>query len=101
MGTRHDHDRTLRDHGLYRPFFDGTGNNCSLRDQGVFFINLINLPGISLTAGVNEDFMRAFVSFQVGMGFGRDSVSAADRGLLRLYKKSRSGAGRACKFSGP
>jgi hypothetical protein len=58
------------DYGIYRAFFEGTGNNYLSHGIGAYyFINLINLPGIGLTAGVNEDFMGTFVAFQIGMGF--------------------------------
>jgi len=58
------------DYGVYRPYFEGTGNNYASYGIGAYyFINLINLPGIGLTAGVNENFMGTFVAFQIGMGF--------------------------------
>jgi len=59
------------DYGMYKPFFPGTGSNYAAYGIGAYyFINLVNLPGIGLQAGVNEHFMGAFVSFQIGMAFG-------------------------------
>ena len=58
------------DYGTYKPFFAGTGNNYTAYGVGAYYyINLISLPGIGLTAGMNDDFMGSFVAFQVGMGF--------------------------------
>jgi len=59
------------DYGVYKPFFPGTGSNYAAYGIGAYyFINIINLPGIGLQAGVNEHFMGAFVAFQIGMAFG-------------------------------
>jgi len=59
------------DYGAYKPFFPGTGSNYTAYGIGAYyFVNIINLPGIGLQAGVNEHFMGAFVAFQIGMAFG-------------------------------
>ena len=58
------------DYGVYKPFFEGNGANYSAYGIGAYyFINLINLPGIGLTIGNNENFMGAFAAFQIGFGF--------------------------------
>ncbi len=58
------------DYGVYKPFFEGNGSNYSAYGIGAYyFINLINLPGIGLTVGNNENFMGRFAAFQIGFGF--------------------------------
>jgi len=59
------------DYGIYKPFYPGMGNNYVAYGIGAYyFINLLNIPGIGLQAGVNDRFMGAFVAFQIGMAFG-------------------------------
>ena len=58
------------DYGTYKPFFAGTGNNYTAYGVGAYyFINLINLPGVGLVVGNNDDFMGTFVTVSIGMGF--------------------------------
>lgn len=59
------------DYGTYKPFFPGVRSNYVAYGIGTYyFINLINLPGIGLQAGVNDHFMGAFIAFQIGMALG-------------------------------
>ena len=58
------------DYSVYKPFIAGTGSSYAAYGIGTYyFINLINLPGVGLVAGRNEDFMGTFIAFQIGMGF--------------------------------
>jgi outer membrane protein assembly factor BamA len=58
------------DYGTYKPFFAGTGNYYTAYGVGAYyFINLINLPGVGLVAGNNDDFMGTFVTVSIGVGF--------------------------------
>jgi hypothetical protein len=58
------------DHGEYQPFVQGSGSNYTAYGIGAYyFVNLINLPGIGLVLGKNDEFMGSFVTFQIGMGF--------------------------------
>jgi outer membrane protein assembly factor BamA len=58
------------DYGDYKPFVEGSGGNYTAYGIGAYyFINLINLPGIGLVLGRNEQFMGNFVTFQIGMAF--------------------------------
>jgi len=58
------------DYGIYDSFFPANGGNYMAYGIGTYyFLNFINLPGLGLTAGINEKFMGPFVSFQFGMGF--------------------------------
>jgi outer membrane protein assembly factor BamA len=58
------------DYGDYKPFVEGSGSNYTAYGIGAYyFINLINLPGIGLVLGRNEQFMGNFVTFQIGMAF--------------------------------
>ena len=58
------------DYGDYKPFVEGSGSNYAAYGIGAYyFVNLINLPGIGLVLGRNEQFMDNFVTFQIGMAF--------------------------------
>jgi outer membrane protein assembly factor BamA len=58
------------DYGEYKPFVEGSGSNYMAYGIGAYyFINLVNLPGIGLVLGRNEQFMGNFVTFQIGMAF--------------------------------
>jgi outer membrane protein assembly factor BamA len=58
------------DYGDYKPFVEGSGSNYTAYGIGAYyFVNLINLPGIGLVLGRNEQFMGNFVTFQIGMAF--------------------------------
>jgi len=58
------------DYGTYKPFFEGTGNNYTAYGVGAYyFINLINLPGVGLAVGNNDDFMGVFATLSIGMSF--------------------------------
>ena len=58
------------DYGTYQPFFTGTGSNYASYGIGAYYyINLINLPGVGLVFGRNDEFMGSFAALQIGMGF--------------------------------
>ncbi len=58
------------DYGVYKPFIPGTGSNYSAYGLGgYFFVNTVNLPGVGLIFGRNEEFMGNFAAFQIGFGF--------------------------------
>jgi outer membrane protein assembly factor BamA len=58
------------DYGEYKPFVEGSGSNYTAYGIGAYyFLNLVNLPGIGLVLGRNEEFMGNFVTFQIGMAF--------------------------------
>lgn len=58
------------DYGMYKPFLPDTGSSYASYGVGAYyFINLLNLPGVGVLAGYNEEFMGAFADLQIGMGF--------------------------------
>ncbi len=58
------------DYGTFKPFFPANGSNYMAYGVGAYyFINLVNLPGVGIVVGRNQDFMGTFVSFQIGTGF--------------------------------
>ena len=58
------------DYGAYKPFFADNGSNYLAYGIGAYyFINFINLPGVGLVVGRNQEFMGTFVSFQIGGSF--------------------------------
>lgn len=58
------------DYGTFKPFFPSNGSNYMAYGIGAYyFINFINLPGIGVVVGRNQDFMGTFASVQAGMGF--------------------------------
>jgi outer membrane protein assembly factor BamA len=58
------------DYGIYKPFLPDTGSSYAAYGVGAYyFINLLNLPGVGVIAGNNEEFMGPFVDLQIGMGF--------------------------------
>lgn len=58
------------DYGTYHPYFAGNGSNYAAYGIGAYyFVNFINLPGVGLVFGRNQEFMGNFASFQIGMGF--------------------------------
>jgi len=58
------------DYGTYKPFFAGSGNYYTAYGVGAYyFINLINLPGVGLVVGNNDDFMGVFATVSIGMSF--------------------------------
>jgi outer membrane protein assembly factor BamA len=58
------------DYGTYKPFFAGTRNYYNAYGVGAYyFINLINLPGVGLAVGNNDEFMGSFVTVSIGMRF--------------------------------
>ncbi len=58
------------DYGIYDSYFeDNRGSYLAYGIGSYYFMNFINLPGLGLTAGYNEEFMGGFIAFQFGMGF--------------------------------
>ncbi len=58
------------DFGVYKPFLDDNDSHYLAYGLGAYYFpNFINLPGLGLTFGQNDDFMGAFAAFQFGMGF--------------------------------
>lgn len=58
------------DYGTYKQYFSGNGSNYATYGIGAYyFVNFINLPGIGLVFGRNQEFMGSFAAIQIGMGF--------------------------------
>jgi outer membrane protein assembly factor BamA len=58
------------DYGTYHPLFTANGSNYLAYGIGAYyFVNFINLPGVGIMVGSNQEFMGTFASFQIGTGF--------------------------------
>ncbi len=58
------------DYGIYKSNFAGSVVDYLAYGIGAYyFMNFINLPGLGVTAGMNEDFMGGYLAIQIGMEF--------------------------------
>lgn len=58
------------DYGIYKSYFDGGSDGYLAYGIGAYYyVNFINLPGLGLAIGKNDDFMGEYVSIRIGMDF--------------------------------
>ncbi len=58
------------DYGVYKSYFDDSDDDYLAGGIGAYyFMNFINMPGLGVTVGMNEDFMGGYIAIQIGTGF--------------------------------